>query len=160
MRFWQLEVPFAMPALVGHDDVDVGSWFFVVAAGDHRRRAFLAGGLVYRSRSSTATSWRSTGDRGMLVVDRYTAVVQPARRMDGSFIDQARPRSAALRVLGVLRRSRLAGAARIAFGAVEGPRDGSPSRSRPSRARGAADCSRSRSFSSRSRSRCGTSSRS
>ncbi len=67
MRFWRLEVPFAMPALVWNMMMSMsGGWFFVVAAeaisvGNTTCRAARASARTSRSRSSSATSRRSAG---------------------------------------------------------------------------------------------------
>ena len=62
MRFWRLEVPFAMPALIWNMMMSMsGGWFFVVAVGGdqrrrHHRRAARASAPTSRWRSSSAIS--------------------------------------------------------------------------------------------------------
>ena len=124
MRFWQLEVPFAMPALVWNMMMSMsGGWFFVVAAeaitvGDTTFSlpgvgSYIA--LAIEQRDLRAIGWAIAT---MLVVillydqllfrplvawmDRFRVEQDPGLEAPGSW------------VLAILRRSRLAGAVRRA----------------------------------------------
>jgi len=127
-RFWQLEVPFATPALVWNMMMSMsGGWFFVVAA-----EAITVGNTTFAlpgigSYIALAIEQRNLAAIGWAIVTMLVVILlydqllfRPlVAWMDRFRVDQdpgiEPPRSW---VLAALRRSRLAGAVRGAFGAM------------------------------------------
>jgi NitT/TauT family transport system permease protein len=128
MRFWQLEVPFAMPALVWNMMMSMsGGWFFVVAA-----EAITVGNTTFTlpgvgSYIALAIEHRDLAAIGWAIATMLVVILlydQLLFRPLVAWMDRFRveqdpglepPRSW---VLAVLRRSQLAGAARSAVRAV------------------------------------------
>src|SRR5262252_4052837 len=128
MRFWQLEVPFATPALVWNMMMSMsGGWFFVVAAEAITvgNTTFALPGigsyiaLAIEQRDLTAIGWAIA--TMLIVILLYDQLLfRPlVAWMDRFRVDQDpgldAPRSW---VLAMLQRSRLAGAVAGAFGAL------------------------------------------
>jgi NitT/TauT family transport system permease protein len=128
MRFWQLEVPFATPALVWNMMMSMsGGWFFVVAAEAITvgNTTFALPGigsyiaLAIEQRNLAAIGWAIATMLVVILLYDQLLFRPLVAWMDRFRLDQdpgvEPPRSW---VLDVLRRSQLAGAVRGAFGAL------------------------------------------
>jgi NitT/TauT family transport system permease protein len=128
MRFWQLEVPFATPALVWNMMMSMsGGWFFVVAAEAITvgNTSFSLPGigsyiaLAIEQRNLAAIGWAIATMLVVILLYDQLLFRPLVAWMDRFRMDQdpglEAPRSW---VLAVLRRSRIAGTVRGSFGAV------------------------------------------
>jgi len=128
MRFWQLEAPFAMPALVWNMMMSMsGGWFFVVAAEAITvgNTTFALPGvgsyiaLAIEHRDLAAIGWAIAAMLVVILLYDQLLFRPLVAWMDRFRVDQDPGREAPRSwVLAVLRRSRLAGGVRGAFGAL------------------------------------------
>jgi NitT/TauT family transport system permease protein len=128
MRFWQLEVPFAMPALVWNMMMSMsGGWFFVVAAEAITvgNTTFALPGvgsyiaLAIEHRDLAAIGWAIAAMLVVILLYDQLLFRPLVAWMDRFRVDQDPGREAPRSwVLAVLRRSRLAAGVRGAFGAL------------------------------------------